>query len=93
MHSSMKPGIIELLGLLFVYCVSTKLTSNKGSICRIAQQGDGIKDTSLKTGWWRSKYHAYRALKSAKLASKCNKKYIIAMQQSTLTLYGAVLAH
>ncbi len=76
-------GAIELSGLHFVDCMSTKLTSNKASICQVAGHGGVIKDMSLKTGWWCSKIKAYHALKLsqhyatelvARLAGKRNKK-------------------
>ena len=54
-HSSMKPGTIELLDLCFVGQKSTKLTSNKTSIRRVAHLGGGIRDTPMKTSQWQSK--------------------------------------
>jgi len=55
-HSSMKPGTIE------VGQKSTKLTSNKTSIRRVAHLGGGIRDTPMKTSQWQSKYN--QSLKS-----------------------------
>ena len=43
--------------------MSTKLTSNKTSIRRVAHCGGVINDMSLTTGQWNSKRQAYRALK------------------------------
>jgi hypothetical protein len=64
------------------------MSNNKGSICPITQQGDGVKDTSLKTCQWRSKYKAYRAQKMmyntntrVRLASKCKRKTSSFQQQ------------